>query len=66
MFDPMLSYAQWLIGMSVLFVVAERLFPWRREQKPWRKGIVSDLAYLALNGHWLGALLSTHVPMSQV
>jgi sterol desaturase/sphingolipid hydroxylase (fatty acid hydroxylase superfamily) len=54
----MLTYAQWLVGISVFFFVAERLFPWRRQQKIFREGIASDLFYLIFNGHWLGALLS--------
>jgi len=55
----MLTYAQWLTGISLFFILAERLFPWRRDQKVFRQGIWSDLFYLIFNGHWLGALLST-------
>ncbi len=54
----MLNYAACLVVLSVLFVVLERLVPWRRDQKVLREGIVSDLLFLTINGHWLGPLLS--------
>jgi sterol desaturase/sphingolipid hydroxylase (fatty acid hydroxylase superfamily) len=46
-----MSYLNWLIGISVGFVVLERLFPWRKEQGLFRPGWARDLAFLALNGH---------------
>jgi sterol desaturase/sphingolipid hydroxylase (fatty acid hydroxylase superfamily) len=45
------SYLNWLIGISVLFVVLERLFPWRKGQALLRPGWARDLGFLALNGH---------------
>ena len=55
----MMTYVQWLTGFSLFFLLAERLFPWRHQQRIFREGIWSDLFYLIFNGHWLGALLST-------
>jgi sterol desaturase/sphingolipid hydroxylase (fatty acid hydroxylase superfamily) len=48
------TYWVWLAGISLAFVIAERVAPRRPEQPLWRAGIVTDLAYLVLNGHFLG------------
>jgi len=45
------SYLHWLIGISLLFVVLERLFPWRKGQALLRPGWVRDIGFLLLNGH---------------
>jgi sterol desaturase/sphingolipid hydroxylase (fatty acid hydroxylase superfamily) len=45
------NYLHWLIGISLLFVVLERLFPWRKGQALLRPGWVRDLGFLFLNGH---------------
>jgi sterol desaturase/sphingolipid hydroxylase (fatty acid hydroxylase superfamily) len=50
------SYLHWLIGLSVGFVVVERLFPWRAGQALLRPGWVRDLGFLALNGHVISLL----------
>ena len=52
-----MSYVVWLGGASAAFVVIERLLP-RHPQAVVRKGIVTDLAYLVFNGHYLGVLLA--------
>ena len=49
-------YWQWLIGISVAFVLLERLFPARREQKTVRPQLLNDIFYLAINGHLWGML----------
>jgi len=46
-----LSYLYWLIGISLGFVVLERLFPWRKGQPFLRPGLLRDLGFLAWNGH---------------
>jgi sterol desaturase/sphingolipid hydroxylase (fatty acid hydroxylase superfamily) len=46
------SYAHWLMGTSVAFVLLERLFPWRKDQGVLRQGWLRDLGFLALNGHF--------------
>ena len=51
-----LSYLHWLVAISLLFVVLERLLPWRRGQALLRPGWPRDLGFLAINGH-LFALL---------
>lgn len=53
-----LYYHHYLIGLSLLFLGLERLRPWRREQRVWRRGIVVDLLYLVFNGHFLGLWLA--------
>lgn len=53
-----MNYLHWLIGISVLFVALERVFPWRRGQALLRPGWLRDLGFLALNGHFLGLWLA--------
>lgn len=54
-----MAYWPWLIATSLVFVVLERLSPWRRGQALLRPGWLRDLGFLALNGHlfslWTGA-----------
>ncbi len=51
------DYAFWLLVISVFCFGLERLFPWRQEQRAFRKGFAQDLFWLAFNGHILGVLL---------
>jgi sterol desaturase/sphingolipid hydroxylase (fatty acid hydroxylase superfamily) len=50
------SYAHWLVGISVFFVLLERLFPWRKGQALLRPGWLRDLGFLAVNGHFFSLL----------
>jgi sterol desaturase/sphingolipid hydroxylase (fatty acid hydroxylase superfamily) len=50
------SYVHWLVGISLLFVVLERLLPWRKGQELLRPGFARDLGFLALNGHFFSAV----------
>ena len=50
------SYVHWLVGISILFVLLERLFPWRKGQALLRPGLVRDLGFLAVNGHFFSLL----------
>jgi sterol desaturase/sphingolipid hydroxylase (fatty acid hydroxylase superfamily) len=45
------NYLHWLIGISVLFVVLERILPWRKGQALLRPGWIRDIGFLFLNGH---------------
>jgi sterol desaturase/sphingolipid hydroxylase (fatty acid hydroxylase superfamily) len=59
-----LQYYFWLVSISLLCLVLERVAPWRREQKVLRRGIGQDLFWLVFNGHYLGlifALIAGHV-----
>ncbi len=51
-------YWHWLAGLSLAFVVLERLAPRAPAQKMLRPGIATDLVYLVFNGHFLGVLLA--------
>lgn len=53
-----MSYAYWLIGLSLAFVVFERLRPRHADQPILREGIATDLFYLVFNGHFLGVLIA--------
>lgn len=53
-----MTYWIWLAGLSALFVVLERLRPRNAGQGLLRPGIVTDLVYIVLNGHWLGVWLA--------
>lgn len=53
-----MTYWWWLAGASLLFVLLERLRPWRRAQRVLRPGWVTDLGYLVLNGHFFGLWLA--------
>ena len=46
-----MSYLNWLLATSAAFILLERLFPWRREQRALRPGWLRDVGFVALNGH---------------
>lgn len=52
------TYWAWLAALSAAFVLLERAFPRDRRQALARAGILTDLAYVVLNGHWLGVALA--------
>jgi sterol desaturase/sphingolipid hydroxylase (fatty acid hydroxylase superfamily) len=52
------EYYVWLIAISILCFLLERLSPWRKSQKVFRKQFLQDLFWLAFNGHFLGILLA--------
>ena len=49
-------YSVWLFGLSLLFVIVERLWP-RANQPVLRRGIWTDILYLIFNGEYLGVLV---------
>lgn len=53
-----INYWFWLVGVSLVVFILERLVTWRRDQKVLRKGIWQDLFWLVFNGHYLGLLLA--------
>jgi sterol desaturase/sphingolipid hydroxylase (fatty acid hydroxylase superfamily) len=53
-----LQYYFWLIAISLLCLVLERLAPWRKGQKVLRPGIAQDLFWLVFNGHYLGLIFA--------
>ncbi|MDP2341990.1 MAG: rhodanese-like domain-containing protein [Deltaproteobacteria bacterium] len=47
-------YPAALLVVSLLVALLEWWRPWRPEQRQLRPGLLSDLAHLVINGHWLG------------
>lgn len=52
------GYFFWLLMVSLFCWSVERLAPWRKEQKAFRKGIWQDFFWLIFNGHYAGVLLA--------
>ena len=52
------QYFFWLLLISLLVWGLERLYPWRKEQKAFRKQFAQDVFWLIFNGHYLGILLA--------
>ncbi|MDZ7343661.1 MAG: sterol desaturase family protein [candidate division KSB1 bacterium] len=52
------GYFFWLLVVSLLCWVLERLAPWRPEQKPFRKQIWQDFFWLIFNGHYAGIAIA--------
>lgn len=46
-----MTYLPWLLGLSLLFVLLERMAPARPRQPVLRPQLLGDLGYLFLNGH---------------
>jgi sterol desaturase/sphingolipid hydroxylase (fatty acid hydroxylase superfamily) len=52
------QYWVWLVAISLLCLVLERLRPWRRKQRMLRAQFGQDLVWLVLNGHYVGILVA--------
>lgn len=52
------GYFFWLLVVSALCLVLERIWPWRRKQKLLRRQFAQDLGWLVLNGHYVGILVA--------
>jgi len=52
-------YWFWLALISAAFLLLEAARPWRRGQRTFRRGLLRDLAFLALNGHFFGLWTAT-------
>jgi sterol desaturase/sphingolipid hydroxylase (fatty acid hydroxylase superfamily) len=52
------GYFFWLLIISIFCWILERLVPWRKEQKAFRKQIGQDFFWLVFNGHFAGVLLA--------
>ena len=66
------SYFFWLLVVSALCLLLERMRPWRRSQAFLRRGFAQDLFWLVFNGHFaavlqvLGQVHSGHATLSQL
>jgi len=45
------DYTSWLAVVSVACLAAERILPWRREQRMLRPGLGQDVFWLVFNGY---------------
>ncbi len=52
------GYFFWLLIVSAVCLILERLWPWRKQQKVVRRQFGQDLLWLFLNGHYAGILLA--------
>jgi len=52
------GYFFWLLVVSLVCWVLERMAPWRRQQKAFRNQIGQDFFWLIFNGHYAGLLLA--------
>lgn len=50
-------YPAFLLVVSAAVMLAERLWPWRPEQRQLRPRLWSDVVHLVFNGHFLGVIL---------
>ncbi|MEM7263471.1 MAG: sterol desaturase family protein [Planctomycetota bacterium] len=48
------QYWVWLVAISLICFVLERLWPWRKRQRALRRQFAQDLIWLVLNGHYVG------------
>lgn len=52
------GYVFWLLVISALCLILERLWPWRDRQRMLRRQFAQDLFWLFFNGHYAGLLLA--------
>ncbi|MEW6747308.1 MAG: sterol desaturase family protein [Planctomycetota bacterium] len=52
------GYFFWLLVVSGFCLALERIAPWRRQQRLWRRQFGQDLFWLVFNGHYAGLLIS--------
>lgn len=48
----------WFLGTGLFCFVLERLWPWRKRQKAFRRQFGQDFFFLMFNGHYLGILIA--------
>lgn len=53
------GYFFWLLVVSALCLILERIRPWRRQQKLVRRQFAQDLFWLFFNGHYTGVLVAS-------
>lgn len=49
-----LNYYVWLVSISIVFLVLERIKPWRPKQEAIRRDLVQDLFWLVFNQQYVG------------
>ena len=53
------GYFFWLLVISALCLILERIRPWRKQQKLVRRQFAQDLFWLFFNGHYVGVLVAS-------
>lgn len=53
------GYFFWLLVVSAVCLILERLWPWRQQQKMLRRQFLQDLLWLLFNGHYAGILVAS-------
>jgi len=53
------GYFFWLLVVSALWLILERILPWRKQQKLVRRQFGQDLFWLFFNGHYVGVLVAS-------
>lgn len=53
------GYFFWLLVVSVLCMILERIWPWRKQQRMLRRQFGQDLFWLFFNGHYVGLLVAS-------
>ena len=52
------GYFFWLLVVSLICWLLERIFPWRKNQTAFRQQIGQDFFWLIFNGHYAGVLIA--------
>ena len=53
------GYFFWLLLVSALCLILERIWPWRKQQGTLRRQFGQDLLWLFFNGHYVGLLVAS-------
>ena len=53
------GYFFWLLVVSALCLILERIWPWRKQQRLVRRQFGQDLFWLVFNGHYVGILVAS-------
>ncbi len=53
-----LEYYFWLVSVSLVLLVLERVRPWRPQQEAVREDLVQDLFWMVFNQHYVGWMLA--------
>lgn len=58
------NYLFWLVVISLICLISERVFPWRKEQKLFRREWGQDLFWLLFNAYLFGLIME--IPFKEI